>query len=321
MWNNVPWALAKFQEMPRFSSLERSQVFHTAFPDLHIIHVTRPKKQKALFVIFVREAYDGDLTRIIGPLVRRRSLVRSLNDHVAECLPGLHSQEAPTLKAQSCGWAGFNSVVPWLPTPPWRSNSSVVVGDVCHGFFGGAGREHLEVEDGSGLVTQVPDGPVRQVMVEHEQVANLKWHLDCFVFTNKIWSVLGPVGGGHPVVGPAISVAHDARRASKAAAVRRAGGQRHQALIPLLLGVAWVDIPVQRQRVCSAWLPWWSEAARVAIDPQARGCSTGSGAPTTAPDQSRARPVPSYSACQSRCQARGQWPRGPLGTGRLARHF
>jgi len=31
MWNNVPWSLAKFQEMPRFSSLERAQVFHTAF--------------------------------------------------------------------------------------------------------------------------------------------------------------------------------------------------------------------------------------------------------------------------------------------------
>ena len=61
--------------------------------------------------------------------------------------------------AQSCGWAGFNSVVPWLPTPPWWGDSRVVVGDVCHGFFGGAGREHLEVEDGSGLVNQVPDGP------------------------------------------------------------------------------------------------------------------------------------------------------------------
>jgi hypothetical protein len=68
----------------------------------------------------------------------------------------------------------------------WRSDSSVVVVDVCHGFFGGAGWEHLEVEDGSRLVTQVPDCPVRQVMVEDKQVANVKLHLDCCVFTKNI---------------------------------------------------------------------------------------------------------------------------------------
>jgi trehalose 2-sulfotransferase len=58
MWNNVPWALAKFQEMPRFSSLERAQVFHTAFPDHHVIHVTRRDRVRQA-VSWARMAQDG----------------------------------------------------------------------------------------------------------------------------------------------------------------------------------------------------------------------------------------------------------------------
>ena len=41
MWNNMPWAVAKFWELPSFRDLDRAAVFHAAFPDLHVVHVIR----------------------------------------------------------------------------------------------------------------------------------------------------------------------------------------------------------------------------------------------------------------------------------------
>lgn len=41
MWNNVPWAVAKFRELPRFRDLDRAAGIHAAFPDLHVVHVVR----------------------------------------------------------------------------------------------------------------------------------------------------------------------------------------------------------------------------------------------------------------------------------------
>ena len=58
MWNSVPWALVKFQQMPRFDSFDRSQVFHTAFPDLHVIYVTRRDRVRQA-VSWARMAQDG----------------------------------------------------------------------------------------------------------------------------------------------------------------------------------------------------------------------------------------------------------------------
>jgi LPS sulfotransferase NodH len=58
MWNNVVWAVAKFQEMPRFSGLERAGVFHAAFPDLHVVHVTRRDRVRQA-VSWARMAQDG----------------------------------------------------------------------------------------------------------------------------------------------------------------------------------------------------------------------------------------------------------------------
>jgi LPS sulfotransferase NodH len=58
MWNNVVWAVAKFQEMPRFSGLERAAVFHAAFPDLHVVYVTRGDRVRQA-VSWARMAQDG----------------------------------------------------------------------------------------------------------------------------------------------------------------------------------------------------------------------------------------------------------------------
>ena len=51
MWNNVPWAVAKFKEVPRFSGLDRAEVFHAAFPGLRIVNITRRDR--------LRQAVDG----------------------------------------------------------------------------------------------------------------------------------------------------------------------------------------------------------------------------------------------------------------------
>ena len=58
MWNNVPWAVAKFQEMPRFGGLDRADVFRAAFPNLHVVHVTRRDHARQA-VSWARMAQDG----------------------------------------------------------------------------------------------------------------------------------------------------------------------------------------------------------------------------------------------------------------------
>ena len=58
MWNNVPWAVAKFQELPRFAELSRAGVLHQAFPGLHAVHLTR-RDRVAQAVSWARAARDG----------------------------------------------------------------------------------------------------------------------------------------------------------------------------------------------------------------------------------------------------------------------
>jgi trehalose 2-sulfotransferase len=58
MWNNVPWATAKIQEMPRFSGLDRAAVLHAAFPNLHVVHMTRRDRVRQA-VSWARMAQDG----------------------------------------------------------------------------------------------------------------------------------------------------------------------------------------------------------------------------------------------------------------------
>lgn len=58
MWNNVPWAVAKFKEVPRFSGLDRAEVFHAAFPGLRIVNVTRRDRLRQA-VSWARMAQDG----------------------------------------------------------------------------------------------------------------------------------------------------------------------------------------------------------------------------------------------------------------------
>jgi LPS sulfotransferase NodH len=57
-WNNVPWVVAKFQELPQFAALARRDVFHGAFPGLHAVHLTR-RDRVAQAVSWARAAKDG----------------------------------------------------------------------------------------------------------------------------------------------------------------------------------------------------------------------------------------------------------------------
>jgi trehalose 2-sulfotransferase len=41
MWNYVPWAIEKFQELPRFRRSSLVEIFAAAFPGLRIVHVVR----------------------------------------------------------------------------------------------------------------------------------------------------------------------------------------------------------------------------------------------------------------------------------------
>ncbi|MEY2460445.1 MAG: trehalose 2-sulfotransferase, partial [Acidimicrobiaceae bacterium] len=58
MWNNVRWVLVKFNEMARFSGMTRVEVFAAAFPDLHVIHLTRRDRVRQA-VSWARAAQDG----------------------------------------------------------------------------------------------------------------------------------------------------------------------------------------------------------------------------------------------------------------------
>ncbi len=58
MWNNVRWAVAKFQEVPSFSGLDRAGVFRAAFSQLQVIHLTRRDRLRQA-VSWARAAQDG----------------------------------------------------------------------------------------------------------------------------------------------------------------------------------------------------------------------------------------------------------------------
>jgi LPS sulfotransferase NodH len=58
MWNNVRWAVEKFQEMEEFDGMDRREVFAAAFPDLRVIHLTR-RDIVAQAVSWARAAQDG----------------------------------------------------------------------------------------------------------------------------------------------------------------------------------------------------------------------------------------------------------------------
>jgi trehalose 2-sulfotransferase len=90
MWNNVPWAVAKFQEMPRFGGLDRAAVFHAAFPNLHVVHVTRRDHIRQA-VSWARMAQDGvwvvsddEPARPIGPPQYDFDLISGLEALIVE---------------------------------------------------------------------------------------------------------------------------------------------------------------------------------------------------------------------------------------------
>jgi LPS sulfotransferase NodH len=58
MWNNVPWVVDKFTEMDAFAGLTRNDVFTAAFPDLHVVLVTRRDRVRQA-VSWARAAQDG----------------------------------------------------------------------------------------------------------------------------------------------------------------------------------------------------------------------------------------------------------------------
>lgn len=58
MWNNVPWAVRKFQEMSPFAAMGRAAIFSTAFPGLRVVNVTR-RDRVAQAVSWARMAQDG----------------------------------------------------------------------------------------------------------------------------------------------------------------------------------------------------------------------------------------------------------------------
>ena len=58
MWHNLPWAVAKFQDMPQFAGLDRSDILRSAFPRFHALHVTR-RDQVRQAVSWARMTQDG----------------------------------------------------------------------------------------------------------------------------------------------------------------------------------------------------------------------------------------------------------------------
>lgn len=58
MWNNLRWAVTKFEELPQFSGLTRAEVLTRAFPNLHIVHVLRHDRLRQA-ISWARAAQDG----------------------------------------------------------------------------------------------------------------------------------------------------------------------------------------------------------------------------------------------------------------------
>ncbi len=65
MWNNVAWAVRKFQAMKEFSTLNRAEVFHRAFPDLHCVLLTRRDHLRQA-VSWARVTQDGLRVEYVG---------------------------------------------------------------------------------------------------------------------------------------------------------------------------------------------------------------------------------------------------------------
>lgn len=59
MWHNLPWAVAKFRELPAFATLDRAAIFRAALPGLrHAIHITRRDRARQA-ISWARMAQDG----------------------------------------------------------------------------------------------------------------------------------------------------------------------------------------------------------------------------------------------------------------------
>jgi LPS sulfotransferase NodH len=58
MWNNLPWAVRKFQEMPSFAEMSRAAIFRAAFPGLRVVNVRRRDRVRQA-VSWARMAQDG----------------------------------------------------------------------------------------------------------------------------------------------------------------------------------------------------------------------------------------------------------------------
>lgn len=58
MWNNLQWAVSNFKVIPRFSGLDRAELFHAAFPGLRVVNVTRRDRVRQA-VSWSRMAQDG----------------------------------------------------------------------------------------------------------------------------------------------------------------------------------------------------------------------------------------------------------------------
>ena len=147
----------------------------------HVRGFERPSRSHpriALIGHVSRAAIGSD--RVAQPIAASRSSCE------AGSLPSIHSEQAPAALIECGGRPRFDSVVPRLPTPPGRCNAGIVVCDICRRLFGGPGWEHLHVEDHSGLVAQILDRAMRQVIVEHEQVADTQGHFDDLVFVYAV---------------------------------------------------------------------------------------------------------------------------------------
>ena len=58
MWNNVRWAVEKFQGLEEFEGMDRRELFASAFPNLSVIHLAR-RDPVAQAVSWARAVQDG----------------------------------------------------------------------------------------------------------------------------------------------------------------------------------------------------------------------------------------------------------------------
>jgi LPS sulfotransferase NodH len=58
MWNNVVWAVRRFRELDELAHLTQAELFHTAFPNLKVVHLVRRDLVRQA-VSWARAAQDG----------------------------------------------------------------------------------------------------------------------------------------------------------------------------------------------------------------------------------------------------------------------